>query len=136
MWDKIDCILRQSNPPKEQKDLAAALGVRESRVSKWKTVKGGPRIEEVAAIARALEVRLGWLVDDDAPDDPRATGLPSDEQMVLKAYRKFRGVLEPDEAVDAIAEARGRKLQASAMTTKIITVPQDEPAPAPAKRQG
>lgn len=92
MWEKVNQILQTWG--KHQEDLASILGVSPSRISKWKSVRNGPRVDEVKVIAKGLRVKASWLIDDDAPDDPMAIRpngitLSEGERVLLAQIRKI-----------------------------------------------
>ena len=54
-----------------QTQLAAAVGVREDTVASWEAGRRQPRVVHVRALARALGITAGRLVDDEP------TGVPA-----------------------------------------------------------
>ncbi len=67
-----------------QKELAALLGVSNSRVSNWEQGINRPDADILADICRALNVSPSELLNVHLSDDE----LSSQERKVLRAYRK------------------------------------------------
>jgi len=55
---------------KQQKDLAAALGVSETIVSKWIAGEKSPMFGKIDEIARFVDCQVGWLYGDDNARGP------------------------------------------------------------------
>jgi transcriptional regulator with XRE-family HTH domain len=75
MLAKIDRILRDRRW--SQADLQRAAGLAETRMSKWRAGQGEPSASQALRIARAINVPLEWLVNDEAPDEPPAAAEPA-----------------------------------------------------------
>lgn len=85
-----------------QGELAAMVGVLPARISKWKSGEGEPTARQALRIARALDLPLEYLVDDDADELPEAKD-STEETQILDLYRALG--LTKDEALRAFALA-------------------------------
>ena len=69
-----------------QHDLADAVGVSRSAVAQWETDRAGQVRANLARIAAALGVSVGYLVTGGAPDGPPAAE-DATELALLRLYR-------------------------------------------------
>lgn len=133
MSDRIDTAIARKGWT--QKVLCGRLGWKDNRISRVKRGEIHLRASEVVDLARKLGVSPGWLIDDSLPDDPDVSALPVDEEIVLRAYRKARGILAADEVVYLIAEARGQRLGAPPDVLEVTVTP-DNPILPPSRKTG
>ena len=71
-----------------QGDLGTAVGLHQSRISKWEKGDGEPSMKQAARLAITLRVPLDYLADD-AIDEPPAPALTADEAILLWMARKL-----------------------------------------------
>lgn len=89
----------------QRSDLASASGVSEPTISRYMT--GGrehPRIDQLAALARALDVTLGWLYDGSGP-----RSRPEDGDPEIAAFAWPASTPEPLRlrVIERVVEERG-----------------------------
>lgn len=82
-------------------DLARMTGFAPARFTKWFRGEGVPSVYQALEIARALNVPLMWLADDERKCPPPA-GLEDDERTILRMARS----LGYDEAIQRLMIAR------------------------------
>lgn len=75
--------------------------VTKSSMSNWFSGKYKPDLESALSIARALEVPLDWLADDEADFPSPTSGLTEDEKALLDLYHALE--LDKREALRRIA---------------------------------
>lgn len=89
--------LRLKRGMKRQDALAQELGVSASTVQRWETGKTQPSAWDVRALATALSVDCGLLVDPpdrlpvDVLDASHAVGVSAHREMVKRAARRLAG---------------------------------------------
>src|SRR4051794_30320538 len=103
VWERIDKLLDEMGM--EQQELAARMGIRSTRFSKFKSGEAKPKIREMWQIARELHVPLDWLLDDDAPADPPTDGLTPADRTILQAWWSVRPYVDLGTVAAAIGGA-------------------------------
>lgn len=84
-----------------QADLGAAVGLQQSRISKWVNGKGEPSLSQGLLLARALKVPIEYLADDKA--DKPSPELSEAERLILETVRALG--LEKGATIRALHEA-------------------------------
>lgn len=103
MWKKIELLLDAKGM--NWADLARLIGVKDSRISKWRSGVGELDRNQILRVARVLDAGVEYLADDSL-EDPRALyRLPEDEAAILRFYRskKEKGELDEDDAITGMA---------------------------------
>lgn len=86
-----------------QKTLALRVRVNVNTVTRWMNREYVPKTEVLFNIAKALNVSMDWLVDDDAPDDPslyRTVVLSTKERQILRVIQQ--GNYSLDDVLDKL----------------------------------
>jgi transcriptional regulator with XRE-family HTH domain len=86
-----------------QAELAATIGLQQSRIGRWEVGEGMPSMEQGHKLALALNVPYDYLMDDTQAEPP-LPALSPDEAMVLEMARTL-----------GMAEAKRRLLAAPAI---------------------
>ena len=69
-----------------QEQLARLVGVSRSAVAQWETGRSGQLGTHLSAVASALEIEVGWLLDG-AERNSASQSLLGDELGLLRLYR-------------------------------------------------
>jgi DNA-binding Xre family transcriptional regulator len=106
MWEKLAKAMKAAGT--NQKQLGASLGLSENRITKWKDKPKNFSVLDLAKLARALGVPVGYLIDDtfDHPwraDEPWAAWLNEAQIQAVRIVRA-RG-LSLDEVIRAFGES-------------------------------
>lgn len=95
------------------RELGDAIGTYPERISKWFGDKGLPDLHQAYRIAKALEVPIEWLADEEADSlpvsQPSGLSLPEDEAAILLLYQSLRraGAIDMDRAIAGISAMSG-----------------------------
>jgi transcriptional regulator with XRE-family HTH domain len=100
-------------PHGAQKRLAELAGLSEETLSRWRTMKGNPRLTELEALADAMAVSVGYLLLEDSKESPvlpsvEPSAAAADARVDLLLRRAERAAQELKDAV-RLAEDRKRK---------------------------
>lgn len=105
---------RREQLGKPQSDIAAALGVPQSRISKWEIGEGEPGPTQMFVIARSLQCSLDYLCDPDAGDDYGVyRELSREERLVADLVEKMGAAVALDRLLALPPSEKKRAEQAS-----------------------
>lgn len=99
MLDKLMSSLTERGL--DQDELEVLAGLAKGRITKWKDGQGEPSARQAVRIAKALNVDVVWLIDDEKTE-PTAR-LTRDEEMILGAVSEAG--LEPRELSGLLVRA-------------------------------
>lgn len=112
--DKI--VRRLDRMGKRQSHLVRETNLTQSTISDIMNGKRRPALDQAFAIARALDVPLDYLADDEMEEPPASPGgLPQDQKTVLDLYLALKLTL--DEALRRLAGPGAAMKETSAATT-------------------
>lgn len=94
---------------RSQEDIGRALGVSQSKVSRWVKGPTRPDLSEGLALSRLFGVDPAYLADDGMDTPPESRDLSEDERLVIELYRALRE--DPGEKMDAREALRRLRLR-------------------------
>jgi transcriptional regulator with XRE-family HTH domain len=97
MWEKIERLNGEKGL--NWADLARLIGVKDSRISKWRSGTGEVDRKQLLRIAKVLGSGVEYLADDSIEDPRSAQPLTKDEEHVVQVYRNLRSLGAIDEAL-------------------------------------
>lgn len=115
MWEKIEKL--NDRKGLNWADLARLIGVKDSRISKWRSGTGEVDRRQLLRIAKVLETSADYLADDSLEEPGMLLQLADDERALLQVYRALRPQLDQARAIRALSAASNAELSMSHRTT-------------------
>jgi transcriptional regulator with XRE-family HTH domain len=85
-WDRLLEAAAANSVTTTQEGIAAALGVKQSAVAKWKA-GGRPKTTRLEKIAREWRYNINWLLNEELPKRPAGVGEPDETAELLAIWK-------------------------------------------------
>jgi transcriptional regulator with XRE-family HTH domain len=85
-WERLIEAAAANGVTTTQEGIAAALGIKQSAVAKWKA-GGRPRMTRLEKIARDWRYNINWLLSEELPKRPAGVGEPDETAELLAIWK-------------------------------------------------
>jgi transcriptional regulator with XRE-family HTH domain len=89
-----------------QAELAAAVGLHQSRIARWELGSGMPTMEQGLRLARALRVSYDEFADNEHVEPPPPEGLVQPEEVMVLEMVRMLGLVEAKRRLLAVPAPR------------------------------